>query len=147
MAQATATDGKALVRRYFSEVLAGDEAAADELLAADVAFYGPSYWGEVLQGRDGFKGFVRYLRSAFPDIRFAIGEEVAEGDRVAGSFRFTATHRGEWQGLAPTGRRIDLPGCDLFRLRDGRIAEIRVFYDTLGLMQQLGAAPGPEAAG
>lgn len=135
---------KAIARRYFEEVLAGNLAVADEIVAADVAFYGPNYWGEAIRGREAFKGFVRYLRTAFPDLRFVVDAEVADEARVATGFTLRATHRGEWQGLAPTGKRIELPGADLFRIVDGRIAEVRVFYDTLGLMQQLGvvAAPG-----
>lgn len=137
-----------ITQRYFEELLAGKIDVADEIIAEDLRFYGPNYWGEVMQGRDAFKGFVRYLRSAFPDLRFAVHEEVIEESRAATRFSFTATHLGEWQGMAPTGKRIDIPGMDLFRFAGGRISEIRIFYDTLGLMQQLGAAPMPgQAAG
>lgn len=141
-----AEQSKAIAQRYFEEVLAGDLAAADEIIAPDLAFYGPNYWGEVLQGREAFKQFVRYLRAAFPDLVFTVGEEVAEGERVTTSFTMRGTHRGEWMGLAPTGRSFVLPGADLFWIVEGQIAEIRVFYDTLGLMQQLGVVPAPGAA-
>jgi steroid delta-isomerase-like uncharacterized protein len=137
---------RVIARRYFQEVLGGDLDVADEIVAEDVAFIGPNYWGEVVQGREGFKGFVRYLRSAFPDITFTVHDEVADASRVATSFRFTGTHLGQWMDLAPTGKRIDLAGADLFRIDNGRITEIRVFYDTLGLMQQLGVAPAPALA-
>ena len=140
------TSNKAIARRYFEEVLAGDLAVADEIVAEDVAFHGPNYWGEVIQGREGFKGFVAYLRTAFPDIRFTVGEEVADDTGVATGFTFTATHEGEWQGLPPTGKEIALAGADLVRVGGGKIREIRVFYDTLGLMQQLGAIPAPAGA-
>ena len=134
---------KAIARRYFEEVLHGRVEVADEIVADDSAFIGPDYWGEVIHGREGFKGFVRYLRSAFPDMVFTVHAEVAEGSLVATSFRFTATHRGEWLGMAPTNKAIDLPGADLLRIENGQIREIRVFYDTLGLLQQLGLAPVP----
>jgi steroid delta-isomerase-like uncharacterized protein len=136
----------ALARRYFAGVLNGDLAQIDDLIAADVRFYGPSYWGEPIVGRDGFRGFVAYLRAAFPDVAFTVHEEVVAGDRVATRFSFTATHLEEWMGIAPTGRAIELPGVDTFRIEDGRIVEIRVFYDTLGLMQQLGVASTGEPA-
>lgn len=132
-----------LTKRYFGELLAGRLDVAGEILAADLEFYGPNYWGEVMQGREAFTGFVRYLRSAFPDLTFSIQDELENGDRSATRFTFTATHLGEWQGIEPTGRRIDIPGVDLFRFAGGRIREIRIYYDTLGLMQQLGAAPSP----
>jgi steroid delta-isomerase-like uncharacterized protein len=136
---------KAIARRYFAEILHGQIDVADEIVADDVAFIGPNYWGETIHGREAFKGFVRYLRSAFPDMVFTVHDELAEGSRVATRFSFAATHRGEWLGIAPTNERIDLPGADLLRVEDGRIREIRVFYDTLGLMQQLGLAPVPGA--
>jgi hypothetical protein len=75
---------------------------------------------------------------AFPDLCFRIEDEFADEFRVATRFTLTGTHRGEWQGISPTGKSIALPGADLFRIVDGRIAEVRVFYDTLGLMRQLG---------
>ena len=136
-----------IVRRYFTEVLAGDIDVADEIVAENMVFYGPNYWGEAIHGRAKFKGFVQYLRTAFPDIEFAVHEEVVAGNRIASTFTFTATHQGEWQGLAPTGRSIELPGADVFHVADGKIQEIHVFYDTLGLMQQLGEAPAPTGAG
>jgi steroid delta-isomerase-like uncharacterized protein len=136
---------KAIARRYFEQLLAGDLAVADEIVAEDVAFHGPNYWGEPIHGREGLKQFVRYLRSAFPDLRLAVREEVADETHVATRFELSGTHRGEWMGLAPTDRPIALPGMDLFRVADGRIAEVRVYYDTLGLMQQLGAVPAPPA--
>ena len=133
-----------LARRYFDEVLSkGELAVADEILAPDLEFHGPNYWGEAIRGREAFKGFVTYLRSAFPDIRFQVGLEIGDDNWTATSFRFVATHRGEWMGIAPTGRPIDLPGLDLFRVERGRIQEIRVFYDTLGLLQQLGVVEAP----
>jgi steroid delta-isomerase-like uncharacterized protein len=135
-----------VARRYFEELLAGDIDLADEIVAEDVAFYGPDYWGEAIHGRDGFKGFVAYLRSAFPDLRFELADEVSDEERVATRFVLRMTHQGEWLGIPATGRALTLPGMDLFRIVDGQIAEVRVFYDTLGLMQQLGVIPNPAAA-
>ncbi len=134
-----------LAHRYFTEVLGGQIEVADEIIADNVAFIGPNYWGEVVQGREGFKAFVQYLRSAFPDLTFTIEDEVACGEHVMTRFRMTGTHLGQWLEFPPTGRHIDLPGADLFQIKGGRIAEIRVFYDTLGLLQQLGvvAMPAP----
>ena len=139
-------ENAAIARRYFEGLLNGDLGLVDDLVAEDVRFYGPSYWGEPIVGRDGFRGFVSYLRSAFPDIAFTVHEEVADDRRVATRFSFAATHAGEWMGIAPTGRRVTLPGADMFLIADGRIAEIRVYYDTLGLMEQLGVAAPVAAA-
>jgi hypothetical protein len=56
---------RAIARRYFEELLAGDVVLADEIIAEHIDFYGPDYWGEPIHGREGFKGFVAYLRAAF----------------------------------------------------------------------------------
>jgi steroid delta-isomerase-like uncharacterized protein len=138
---------RTIARRYFEELLAGDMALADEIIAEDIDFYGPDYWGEAIHGREGFKGFVAYLRAAFPDLRFELHDEVADESRVATRFTLRGTHRGEWQGIHPSGRQFTLPGADLFRIENGQIAEVRVFYDTLGLMQQLGVNAVPSAPG
>jgi steroid delta-isomerase-like uncharacterized protein len=128
---------RAIACRYFEELLAGDVALADEIIAANIDFYGPDYWGQPIHGREGFKGFVAYLRTAFPDLRFELHEEVVDEARVATRFTLRGTHHGEWQGIPPSGRQFMLPGADLFRIGNGQIAEVRVFYDTLGLMRQL----------
>ncbi len=137
-------DNKALIRRYFQEVLSkGDIKVVDEVLAPDVVVQTPSYMAEPLRGREAVKQWFSDLRRAFPDLQFTLGEEVAEGDRVASSFRLTGTHRQDYMGLPATGRKISLTGVDLFRISSGKIAEVRIYYDTLGLMQQLGVVPAP----
>jgi steroid delta-isomerase-like uncharacterized protein len=137
----------AIARRYFEELLAGDIALADEIIAENIDFYGPDYWGQPIHGREGFKGFVAYLRTAFPDLRFELHEEVVDEARVATRFTLRGTHRGEWQGIPPSGRQVTLPGADLFRIENGQISEVRVFYDTLGLMRQFGVDPVAPAQG
>jgi steroid delta-isomerase-like uncharacterized protein len=136
---------KAIVRRYFEDILGGKIALADTLVAEEIDFYGPDYWGEAIHGRDAFKSFVGYLRAAFPDLRFALHEEITEDSWVATRFTLFGTQRGEWQGIAPTGRQVTLPGADFHRIANGQITEVRVFYDTQGLMQQLGVATAPWA--
>jgi steroid delta-isomerase-like uncharacterized protein len=138
------SDGNAAIaRRYFEEVLGGHLDVADEIIAEEVAFYGPAYGSPPISGLNEFKGFVTYLRSAFPDIHFTPEEEIVAGDRVTGRFMMHGTHQGEWFGIAPTGKQWTMSGVDLFRVNGGKIAEIRVFYDTFGFVQQLGAVPAP----
>jgi steroid delta-isomerase-like uncharacterized protein len=129
----------AVVERYFAELLnAGDFSRAAELLTPDFAFHGPSSPG----GLDaaGFEAFVHDLRRAFPDKRFAEIERVAEGDRIASRFRMTGTHQQSYLGLPPTRRRIDIEGCDLLYLQDGRLREVRSYFDTTTMLRQLGFA-------
>lgn len=66
---------------------------------------------------------------------------MAEGARVAEWWTGRGTHQGEFQGIAPTGRQVTIPGFVFYRLASGKITEFRGLFDGLALMQQLGAIP------
>jgi SnoaL-like polyketide cyclase len=83
--------------------------------------------------------WVAPFREAFPDVEMKVVELVAEGEKVAGRFKCSATNLGEWRGQPPTGRRFE--GVDevyFFRVVDGRIAEAWGLEDTPSRMRQLG---------
>jgi predicted ester cyclase len=84
------------------------------------------------------------FRSAFPDLHVEIEDVVAEGDTVATRVTMTATHRGAFLGVAPTGRRVRYEGMDILRFREGKMVEHWTVTDDLGLMQQLGVVPSSE---
>lgn len=77
------------------------------------------------------------FRSAFPDWREEIVDLVAEGDKMAGRFRCSGTHRGEFLGEAPTGKRMDVEGVFFLRVEDGRIVDFWALEDSLNRMHQL----------
>jgi len=130
-------ENKALVRRFVEEFWnRGDLAAADELMTADVTIHAP-----VDGGMAGLKAFNAMFRSAFPDWRATAQELIAEGDLVAERWTGRGTHRGELRDIAPTGRRVEVPGVVFYRIVDGRIAEFRGQFDQLSLLRQLGVAP------
>jgi predicted ester cyclase len=81
---------------------------------------------------------MRYLRSAFPDAYAEPVSIVAEGDRVGVHDQLVGTHRGDFRGVAPTGRQIRVDFIHVFRVADGRIAERWGVADTAELMRQLG---------
>jgi steroid delta-isomerase-like uncharacterized protein len=136
------TENKALARRYFDEVLnRGDFSIADTLLSEDVVFRNPPV---VARGTAEFKDVISGVRAAFPDLRFAIEDELAEGDKVATRWRVSGTQRGAFLGHPPSGKRIDVSGMNMFRIVGGRILEIWVNMDRLGEAEQLGwATNGP----
>ena len=134
-------DNKTLARRYFEELWGrGNLAVADEILSSDVWFHGP---GVNISGAESLKQFVMMFRTSFPDLTFADQEYVAEGGRVASCFDMIGTHYETFQGIPPTGQQVIVPGMHVFRIADGRIAEIRISMDTLGMLQQLGVLPEP----
>ena len=141
----TVEENKAIVRRFFEEVFNRWElAAVDELLARDYVQHGPVRPAPL--GREDLKQTYPLFRAAFPDLRFTIEDLVCEGDRVAARYAFGGTHRGVFQGIAPTGRRVAGTGITIFRLADGRIAEAWAQWDRLGLLHQVGAVSTPESA-
>jgi len=70
--------------------------------------------------------------------------QTAEGEKVVNRYTGRGTHRGEFLGVAPTGRRVELAGVTIFRLRRGKLIGGWDFYDGLGLLRQLGALPESE---
>ncbi len=97
-------------------------------------------------GVEGLKDVLRGMRAGFPDIHFAIEEQIAEGDKVLSRFEWTGTHRGEFLGVPATGRPVKVWGMVVDRLVDGRIKETSIIMDALGLMMQLGVFPPPPSA-
>lgn len=82
---------------------------------------------------------VAAYRSAFPDLKVEFEEQVAEGDRVAGRVSITGTHRGEFAGIAPSGKEMRIEGFNLMKIRGGKIVEVRGMSDQLRMMRQIGA--------
>jgi steroid delta-isomerase-like uncharacterized protein len=136
-------ENKAVVRRFLEEVFSGgDLDLVDELFAPAFVLRDPSVPGEV-RGPEGMKQYVSMYRSAFPDTNFTVEGQIAEGDHVATRWTARGTHEGELMGIPPTGERVTVTGNEFDRVVDGRIEEIRVIYDALGMMQQLGFVPAP----
>ena len=91
-----------------------------------------------IRGSEGAKQYVSAFRSGFPDLHFTIEDQVAEGDIVVTRWTARGTHRGEFQGVPATGRKIQLAGTDIDRFVGGRVVECWAHVDELGLMRQLG---------
>jgi predicted ester cyclase len=81
------------------------------------------------------------FRMAFPDWHEEIVELVAEGNMVAGRFRCSGTHRGEFLGEPPTGKRMEVEEVFFLRAEDGRFVDFWALEDSLGRMRQLGLLP------
>ena len=136
MTTMTTEADKALVRRFVEEFWSkGNLAAADELMAPDAVIHQPAVGGVA-----GLKAFNTTIRAAFPDWYATAEELIVEGDRVAERWTGRGTHRGEFQGIAPTGKQVAVPGVVFYRIRDGRIIEFRGSFDMLSMLQQLGVA-------
>lgn len=129
----------AMVGRYFGELMSqGNFDVIDEIIAERFSFHIPTL-PEPIRGKDGMRGFVTGLRTGFPDIHFTIERQIAEGDKAAARWFIEGTHNGPFLGMPPTGNKIKDQGVDIFVFQGGKIAEIWVNENDLGLMKQLGA--------
>ena len=82
--------------------------------------------------------------AAFPDWRHTIEDMIAEGDKVVSRGTFRATHKGEYQGIAATGKEVVDTWIIIHRIAGGKIVEVWEESDELGLLRQLGAIPAGE---
>jgi predicted ester cyclase len=137
-------ENEAVVRRAFDEIAQGDLAVADEITAASFVRHDLGGTFPDVTGLEGLKRFVTALRFAFPDIQATLEDVISDGDRVVVRFTARATHKGHFQGIAPTGRRVEWAGINIYRVADGKIQETWQLADTLGLMRQLGAVPAAD---
>jgi predicted ester cyclase len=126
-------ENKAVVRQYFEvfhnqrQLDLGKQILGSDLLTATL-------------------GMAAMLRTAFPDYRITIDEQLAEADMVATVWTGTGTHQGEWASpigpVPPTGKAVTWTGTTTLRIAEGKIAEvIGTNWDHLGILQQLGALP------
>ena len=126
---------KALARRYFEEFLnRGNLCVADEICAENVAYRSPFV---SMDGVDRLKRFFLMTRKAFPDLHYVVEESVAEGDKVVSCFSSRGTCLGGFEGTQISGRRFSVQGVTVLCMCDGRITEVRSFWDTYTQMQQL----------
>ena len=127
-------DNKAVIRRFYDECWnTGNTDIIDQFIA-------PAYQSaSVGQDRDHYIVLMQSLRTSFPDLHWAIEELIAEGDKVVNHWTLHGTHRGEYQGVAPTGKKVTMQGVTIFRLKDGKIVDRWALGDSAGLMRQLTA--------
>jgi|SRR5919108_2118273 predicted ester cyclase len=138
-------DAKAVARRIVNEVMnQGKLTVIDEVVAPDIADH-TSPPG-VPPGREGFKMFVPAFRAAFPDLHYNIVHDVAEGDVVVEHLAGTGTMKGDFMGMPATGKKAEWNEIHISRIKGDKVVEHWGVVDQLGMLQQLGLAPMPQAA-
>jgi steroid delta-isomerase-like uncharacterized protein len=136
-----AEENKQIVREFIEEVLNRQRVdLMSELLAPDYALHFPGMPGPLK--REAFPVFIASFPAAFPDFHLAVESLIAEGDEVAVRFVLSGTHQGEFMGIAPTGRKVEVPGHVFYRIRGGKIVDDRPIFDRALMLEQLGAMQG-----
>lgn len=128
---------KITARRFFEVASAGDLDTLGELLTDDYHDHDPNNEQDV-RGVDGARQEISMYREAFPNFRFTMEDQQAEGDKVVTRWTWRGTHSGEFMGAAPTGKKVSMTGITIHRLRDGKIQEGWWNHDFLGVLRQLG---------
>ena len=130
---------KAIVRRLVDEVqTGGDFAVFDELM--DPAFIDHTPSPGFPPTRDGARQLYHAFRSAFPDIVATVEFQTGERDLITTRKTYNGTHKGNFLGMAATGRTVNFDVIDVLRVREGRITDHWGVMNIASLMQQLTAA-------
>jgi steroid delta-isomerase-like uncharacterized protein len=142
--KAQATEEIAL--SYFAAVRERDTAAAvahmDDQVIDDITPVG------ILRGPGEVRDFFTDLFAAFPDFEFSVEQSISSPDMAAVQWRATGTFRGApFQGIEPTGRRVEIRGCDCVEVEDGKIVRITAYYDGAAFARGLGLLPPTGSSG
>ena len=139
----TLAANKLIGRRVLVELWGeGKLEVADELYAPDyVDHVGRGPEASRVVGPTGIKQAVTLFRTAFPDLRYTVEAQIAEGELVLSRFSASGTQTGPFMGAPPSGKSVTYTGMDLNRIVRGKIVESWVNYDALALLQQLGLVP------
>jgi steroid delta-isomerase-like uncharacterized protein len=133
---------KAVVHRMLEALNQKNPKMAEDIFAANWVNHDPAF--PPLQGIEGARQLVSMFGNAFPDRRVVIENMIAEGDRVACNFTFSGTHQGEFNGIPPTGKHVQVNAAGVFRVVDGRLTDNWVNFDALGMLTQMGLIPAPQ---
>ena len=131
---------KRIVSQFFELLGRHDTERIEQLLVSSAQYsFHPS--GMPPLDWNGHKQLLASITLAFPDLHHDIKDMVAEGDKVAVRLNATGTHKGEFQGIPPSGRKLSLDEMAFLTIVDGRITEGWITSDTMSFMQQIGAVP------
>ncbi len=135
-----AVTNKDVVRRLYREVWNERKLhVIDELLSRSHALLDPMI-DSASVGPAAYREQVQRLTGAFPDLRFNVDEYICERDKVVAVWTITGTHKGPAFGIAPTNKRVTVPGISIHQLSEGKILDSQAQWDALGVMVQLGVS-------
>jgi steroid delta-isomerase-like uncharacterized protein len=135
-----------LIRKHFDEMYnRGNLDFAERFCAPGFMMHDPVR-PDTVHGPDGLKEYVRWAREGASDLHFDVETVIVEGDHAAARFRFSGTQDGPILGIPATGRFATMTGQSFYRLHEGRVAEVWVHWDVIGLLRGMGVQlPGVAA--
>lgn len=129
-----------LIKQHYRNVLEGHIERDRDLMSDDIIHI--SATAGTVTGIEAFLAFVTAFKQAFPDLHWEMREFIEGSDTVVAEGVFIGTNSGTMVGprgpIPATGRRVELPFCDIWKMRNGRIVENRIYYDQVTFLGQLG---------
>jgi steroid delta-isomerase-like uncharacterized protein len=139
-------ENKELVNRFLEEVFNKHNLAfADETISEDGVEHDPL--PGLSEDKKGAMQTLGALLAAFPDQKVEVHHLIASGDKVAVNSTVRGTHEGEFMGVPPTGKTVEIGGIDIVRIDGGKFQEHWGVFDAAGLMMQLGVIQPPPTPG
>lgn len=132
----TATDTEQVVRDYVA--WENGDSSKKDVVAESIDVYNPGLPNGEVHSRAGWEAYDRKVKEGFPDFHVQIEELVASEDVAMTEVRITGTHEGEFKGLPPTGREVEVLAMSLYLIENGKVVEVRQYYDTAELQAELG---------
>ncbi|NIM52790.1 MAG: ester cyclase [Gemmatimonadales bacterium] len=138
---------KALAREFVAALNAADWDRLDDLLTEDFQRHSQATTEMQVNSRAEFYQLQQLYLASFPDQRVTVEMMIAEGDKVAAYATYAGTNTGPLGDNPATGRSAELQFLSIFRVEDGKIAELWVEWDNVAMLTQLGLFPPPAPAG
>nr|WP_288837568.1 ester cyclase [uncultured Flavobacterium sp.] len=136
----TSEANKTFMTYFIEEVINKKNlAATNDLVSEDFIEHVP-FPGQG-PGREGLKFALNAMFTGFPDMKWTVNEQISEGEKVVTRFTWTGTHDGEFMGIPPTNRKVEVWGMVIDLVRNNLFSESRIIMDNIGLLQQLGVMP------
>jgi steroid delta-isomerase-like uncharacterized protein len=134
-----------LIKQHYHNVSEGHIERDRGIMSDDIIHI--SATAGTVTGIEAFLAFVYAFKQAFPDLHWEMREFIEGSDTVVAEGIFIGTNSGTMVGprgpIPATGRRVELPFCDIWKVRNGRIVENRIYYDQVTFLSQLGLMTSP----
>ena len=130
---------KEFVKKFYKEVWNERKVqCVDKYLSPSHALVDPNAM-DAMTGPAAYKTILTRFMRAFSNLKFEVQDMVCEGDKVVASWMISGVHTGEYNGVAPTNKKISVEGISIHQIADGKIMDSYSVWDTLGLMKMIGA--------
>ena len=133
----SAEQNKQSIKRLFNEGMNQQNFSVVEEVIDDI--YVNHGFPDAKPGVEGLKEVIQKFTSSFPDMQITQEEVIAEGEIVATRGKWNGTHTGDFMGMPPTGKQVEVTYADFWKFKNGKAVENWVQMDIVGLMHQLGA--------